>query len=179
MTMKAKEKQTMATAFATVAACLLGVLSAEPQDVPKQKVPMAEDVFSNIQVLKGIPVDEFMETMGFFSASLGLNCVDCHTLQSEGNWAHFADDTPRKESGSRMVTMVNAMNKTNFGGVRALTCYTCHRGDQRPKVVPSLAVQYGPPLDDPNEIDVVTRTDLPSGDEVFEKYVQALGGRQR
>jgi hypothetical protein len=27
---------------------------------------MAEDVFKNVQVLKGIPVNQFMETMGFF-----------------------------------------------------------------------------------------------------------------
>ena len=39
---------------------------------------LAEEVFKNVQVLKGIPVDEFMETMGFFSASLGLNCTSCH-----------------------------------------------------------------------------------------------------
>src|SRR5438552_17234940 len=126
--------------------CLLGFSPATPPATAQQKARMAEDVFSNIQVLKGIPVDEFMETMGFFSASLGLNCVDCHTPQSEGNWAHFADDTPLKQTARRMITMVGVMNKSNFGGARALTCYTCHRGDQRPKVVPSLAVQYGPPL---------------------------------
>jgi len=71
------------------------------------------------------------------------------------------------------------MNKNNFGGARALTCYTCHRGDQRPKVVPSLAVQYGAPLEDPNEIEIIARTGLPSADEVFDKYLQALGGTQR
>jgi photosynthetic reaction center cytochrome c subunit len=158
---------------------LLAVASAKPEAAPQAKAPMAEDVFTNVQVLKGIPVDEFMETMGFFSASLGLNCIDCHTPQSEGNWARFADDTPLKQTARRMMTMVNAMNKTNFGGARALTCYTCHRGDQRPKVVPSLAVQYGSPLEDPNEIEVIPRTGVPSADEVFDKYLQALGGTQR
>ena len=39
---------------------------------------MAEDVFTNVQVLKGIPVNQFMETMGFFSAALGYNCTNCH-----------------------------------------------------------------------------------------------------
>ncbi len=34
---------------------------------------MAEDVFKNVQVLKGIPANEFMETMGFFAASLRYN----------------------------------------------------------------------------------------------------------
>jgi len=40
--------------------------------------PMAETVFKNVQVLKGIPVNEFMGTMGIFSASLGMSCEDCH-----------------------------------------------------------------------------------------------------
>ena len=60
------------------------------------RVPNAEDVFKNIQVLKGIPVDQFMGTMGFFSSSLGLNCTDCHTYDSGGDWAKYADDTPLK-----------------------------------------------------------------------------------
>src|SRR4051812_17248140 len=33
---------------------------------------MSEQVFKNIQVLKGIPVDEFMGTMGLFSAALNV-----------------------------------------------------------------------------------------------------------
>jgi len=74
---------------------LLAVASAKSEAAPQAKAPMAEDVFTNVQVLKGIPVDEFMETMGFFSASLGLNCIDCHTPQSEGNWARFADEIGR------------------------------------------------------------------------------------
>ena len=39
---------------------------------------MAEQVFKNIQVLKGIPVNDFMGTMGVFSAALGMSCEDCH-----------------------------------------------------------------------------------------------------
>ena len=39
---------------------------------------MVEDVFKNVQALKGITVDEFMGTMGLMSASLGLCCSDCH-----------------------------------------------------------------------------------------------------
>jgi hypothetical protein len=42
-----------------------------------------------------------------------------------------------------MMLMVNSINKDNFGGVRVLTCYTCHRGNQHPKVIPSLEAQYG------------------------------------
>src|SRR5215831_18737686 len=177
--MKPGWTQTIVTGLVIVVACFLSGWSAPRQSAPQEKAPMAEDVFKNVQLLKGIPVDEFMETMGFFSASLGLNCVDCHTAQSEGNWAHFADDTPLKQTARRMISMVTDMNRNNFGGARALTCYTCHRGDQRPKVVPSLALQYGPPLEDPNEIEVIPRTGVPAADEIFDKYLEALGGTQR
>ena len=37
----------------------------------KSQPAMAEQAFKNVRVLKGIPVDQFMATMGFFSASLG------------------------------------------------------------------------------------------------------------
>jgi len=87
---------------------------------------MAEDVFKNIQVLKGIPVREFMNTMGFFSAATNLNCVDCHSPQSE-DLAGYAIDTPRKQTARRMVVMVNQINQANFGGRKMVTCYTCHQ----------------------------------------------------
>ena len=43
-----------------------------------QPVERAEQRFKNVQILKGISVQEFMETMGFFSASTNLNCTGCH-----------------------------------------------------------------------------------------------------
>ena len=39
-----------------------------------------------------------MATMGFFSASLGETCTDCHSAESGGNWAKYADDNPRKNT---------------------------------------------------------------------------------
>ena len=42
-----------------------------------------------------------------------------------------------------------AINRANFSGAPAVTCYTCHRGSQRPKVVPSLAQQYSAPPEAP------------------------------
>ena len=38
----------------------------------------SDQVFKNIQVLKGIPVDDFLDTMGIMSAALGFDCVECH-----------------------------------------------------------------------------------------------------
>jgi photosynthetic reaction center cytochrome c subunit len=153
---------------------------ASSQQTPPEKPLMAEQVFKNVKVLKGIPVGEFMDTMGFFAASLGLNCVYCHVEQSMENWDKFAEDVPRKETARAMILMVNAINKSNFGGRRALTCYSCHRGAEHPKVVPSLADQYTVPLEDPNEIEIVKDApQAPSADQILDKYIQALGGAQR
>src|SRR5438045_1554456 len=141
----------MMLGIGTALVCLLSVVPARGQAAPEQKPLMVEDVFKNVQVLKGIPVNEFMETMGFFSASLGLNCTYCHTAESHGNWAKFADDVPLKRTARRMILMVNAINKENFQGRRVVSFYSCHRGGQRPKIIPSLAEQYGTPEEDPNE----------------------------
>ena len=73
------------TLGATIIVWTVSVAWAGGQAGSPQKVPMAEEVFKNVQVLKGIPVDQFMGTMGFFSASLGLNCTDCHVDESGGN----------------------------------------------------------------------------------------------
>ncbi len=61
-----------------------------------QKPILSEQAFKNVKVLRGIPVKEFMDTMGFFAASLALNCSDCHSQASASNWANYADDTPLK-----------------------------------------------------------------------------------
>jgi len=156
------------------------VVVARGQAGQQQPRPqMAEEVFKNVQVLKGIPVDEFMDTMGMFSAALSLNCIDCHTAESVGTWDRFADETPLKQTARRMVQMVNELNRANFKGVRSVTCYTCHHGDLRPRMVPNLAAQYATPVEDPNEIEVFRLPGGPSADQVFEKYLQALGGSQR
>src|SRR5487761_592302 len=70
---------------------------------PEDKPILAEQAFKNVQLLKGIPVDKFMQTMGFFAASTSLNCTDCHTEESGGDWAKFADDTPLKQRARMMI----------------------------------------------------------------------------
>lgn len=145
-----------------------------------EKVQLAEERFKNVQLLKGISVQEFMETMGFFAASTNLNCTDCHGADSAGSWEKYADDTPPlKKTARSMMLMVNAMNRTYFGGMRKLTCYTCHRNSQLPKVTPTLAEQYASPAtEDPDEISQQA-PGAPSPDAVLDKYLQALGGPQR
>ncbi len=165
-----------------IALWLLNTPSASGQAAPAQQL-MSEQAFKNVTVLKGIPVDEFMDTMGFISASTNYNCIDCHTEPKvEGDWSVFADETPRKATARRMILMVDAINKTNFGGARVVTCYTCHRNVQgAPKITPSLAEQYGePPTADPNEVEITRQAPgAPSADQVFDKYLQVIGGAQK
>ncbi len=163
--------------------CLLIAASAKGQGArpaAEEKPLMAEDVFKNIQVLKGIPVKEFMNTMGFFSAATNLNCIDCHSPQSE-SLEGYAIDTPRKQTARRMLLMVNQINQTNFGGRKMVTCYTCHRATDRPEAIPSLLDQYSVPEDDPNRVEVVPDGPVQSvkkvsADQILDKYIQALGG---
>ena len=163
---------------------LLGATTGSAQNVPAVPgVQMAEQAFKNITVLRGISVDEFMDTMGFFSASLNWNCTDCHGDDAVEDWANFAKDTERKTMARKMILMVKFINQSQFGGKRMITCYTCHRGDPRPKITPSLADQYGtPPPEDPNELEIADRPETPgapSVDQILDKYTQALGGVQR
>lgn len=138
---------------------------------------LAENVFKNVTVLRGIPVDEFMGTMGVFSAALGLSCEDCHTASSN-DWANYAKDiSPRKQMARRMVTMMTELNKQYFGGRQVVTCFSCHRGSTRPKATPSLVLLYGTPP--PDELDILLAPGppgTPTAAQIIDKYLQAVGG---
>jgi len=196
--MKLTSSRVIFTIAMTAIACLIPVITATSQQSRQQTVQdaqalaqkiaqqtaqkplMADEVFKNVQILKGIPVNQFMDTMGFFAASLGLNCVYCHVSESLENWDRFADDVPRKRMARSMILMVNDINKTRFGGRRALTCYSCHRGAETPRVIPSLADQYGVPPEDPNLVEIVP--DAPkelTAEQILDKYIQAVGGAQK
>src|SRR5687767_4722959 len=140
----------------------------------------ADQVFKNVTVLKGIPVDEFMGTMGVFSAALGFSCEDCHTASSN-DWANYAQDTsPRKMMARQMVVMMQGINKQYFSGRQVVTCFSCHRGSNRPKVTASLDILYGAPP--PDELDVLIAPAAPGGPtavQILDKYLQAIGGAQR
>src|SRR5437879_884624 len=147
------------------------------QQPPAHKELMAEDVYKNIQVLRGIPENQFLATMGFFSASIGESCEFCH--DDESSWAGYAKDNAHKQTARKMVLMMNAINKSYFGGSRKLTCYSCHRGTDLPKVTPNLAEQYSAPVVE--EPDVITdqAAGEPPAERILDKYIQALGGAQR
>lgn len=172
-------RRTIVVAMGIAVTCLLGAARTGGQTESAQKPLTAEQYFKNVQVLRGISVKEFMDTMGFFAASLGENCTFCHVEESSGDWSKYADDNANKQTARKMILMMNAINKTYFGGRRMLTCYSCHRGGETPRVTPNLAEQYSAPvLEVPDEI-TEQAPGAPSADQVLDKYIQALGGAQR
>lgn len=160
-------------ALATTAALSPFAAFAQTQAAPKPQ--MSEQAFKNIQVLKGIPVDEFMGTMGLFSAALSVCCGDCHVGAGTDN-PDWAADPPRKKMARKMVLMVNAINKDNFGGRQNVTCWTCHRGVSDPAVTPPIDTIYSEPVIVPSDVLKTATNGVPTADQIFDKYIQALGG---
>jgi photosynthetic reaction center cytochrome c subunit len=173
-------KSRFLSAVAIAAMFLSGVASAYGQTDAAQKPLMSEDAFKDVQVLRGIPAGEFIETMGFFAVSLTANCTTCHGDASAGSWEHYADNTQLKSAARRMVVMMNSINQANFGGKREVTCYTCHRGDRIPRVTPTIADVYNSTFNpiEPDQLLPPTPTPEMSADQILDKYIQALGGAQ-
>ena len=163
-------------ATAVAVAAFVGALTTA-RVASQQRPALADQVFKNVQVLKGIPVDEFLGTMGIMAASLQFDCSDCHVNAGTAN-VDWAADTPRKIMARRMVSMVAAINQSNFGGRQLVTCWTCHRNRDKPLVTPTLATIYGTPTIEPD--DVVTQfPGADSAESILDRYIQASGGAQR
>jgi outer membrane lipoprotein-sorting protein len=146
---------------------------------PAAPTGMSEQVFQNVQVLKGIPADQFLDTMGMLSSALLFDCVSCHAQEIISNPKAFSIATPRIQRARQMIVMMNTINKQFFGGQQRVTCFTCHAGGNRPKSEPNLDLQYGEPVDDPYVMNFFPSLYAPSVDEVFAKYLKAMGGTEQ
>jgi len=160
--------------------CLLGVGTMRAQGGGQGGAQDAaglttDKLFRNIQVLKGMPIDTFFDAMGMFAASMGDDCTYCHSKDAVFRHEAFGDATPRIQKARQMIVMMQALNKQYFGGQPRVTCFTCHRGSYSPVNAPRLSLQYGVPDDDPNVMDFPTN-DRVMADQIFEKYLKAIGG---
>jgi hypothetical protein len=176
-TMKLRSRRGILAATGIAVVGLIGAGSAVAQPASQEKPLLAEQVFKNIQALKGIPVDDFLQTMGVMSAALQFDCSDCHANAGTDK-VDWAADTPRKRTARRMVLMVAAINKDNFGGRQMVTCWTCHRNRDRPLTTPTMEILYGMPSLDPDDV-LVTPPGMPSPASILDKFIQASGGAQR
>lgn len=145
------------------------------QTAPVQK-KLAEQVFKNVQVLRGIPVDDFIGTMGVMSAALGFDCSECH-YNAGTDKVDWAADNPRKVTSRKMVLMVEKINKENFSGRQMVTCWSCHHGRDHPSTTPMMEEVYGAP---PTELDdvMMQAPGQPEANVIIDKYIKALGGDQ-
>jgi photosynthetic reaction center cytochrome c subunit len=147
------------------------------QAAPPTRPPLVDDVFKNVQALKGIAVDDFLLTMGIMSAAVGSDCVGCHPSAGTDS-VDWALDTPRKRTARRMVQMVTALNRDSFGGRQVVTCWTCHRGRDKPVTTMTLDTVYGEPTLEFDDV-LTPAPNVPAVDQVLNKYLQAIGGAQR
>ncbi|MCL4524338.1 MAG: c-type cytochrome [Acidobacteria bacterium] len=145
-------------------------------EAPKPKV--SEEVFKNIQVLKGVPEEQWQATMQYMATSLGVECNFCHV----GN-AREKDDKKQKQVARKMIEMTRMLNKDVPEVEGHVTCYSCHRGAQEPVFTPPVADEnFAPPARGP----AVAEGAAPAAptapqvtvDQIIEKYVQALGGAE-
>jgi photosynthetic reaction center cytochrome c subunit len=129
----------------------------------------AEQVFKNIQTLKGIPADQLQPTMQFIANSLGVQCQFCHVQN-----AFEKDDKKSKLMARKMIEMQAAINKTHFEGDQRITCNSCHHGAHEPAAIPLI------PDEEPKRVEVArtegAKPELPSADQIIDKYLQAVGG---
>jgi photosynthetic reaction center cytochrome c subunit len=136
----------------------------------------AEEQFKNIQVLKGMPADQLIPAMQFITASLGVECDFCHVPE-----AREKDDKKPKLKARQMMTMMFAINKDNFDGHREVTCYSCHRGSIDPVGTPVIMGEEPKPGEARGEEKKTEGAEAkdapkPAADQLFDKYVQAVGG---
>jgi photosynthetic reaction center cytochrome c subunit len=164
----------LSIAFVAIAFCWVLSVAVAAQDRP----PVSETIFKNIQVLKGIPVDDFMDTMGIMSAALGFDCSECHTGAGTDT-VKWEADTEKKRTARRMTLMVGAINRNNFGGRQVVTCWTCHRGRDIPVMTPPIDTVYGEALIAADDIITQSFPGEPTADQILDKYLQALGGSER
>src|ERR1700756_3665315 len=90
----------------------------------------AEQVYKDIQVLRGVPADKIMPTMQFMNIALGVPCEHCHLPGT------YEAPNANKNMARTMMRMQFDLIKGPFEDVPALTCWTCHRGSITPPTVP-------------------------------------------
>ena len=155
------------------------------QPVPQEKT--VEQVRKNIMVLTGMPESQFIPVMNFFSASLGRRCNFCHASNDKGQLDFVSDAKPEKNTAREMIKLVMDINKTT-GALKldAVSCNTCHRGRPSPQSLPQLPLPLPSPPPNagggaaaaPGALASPSATPaLPSADDIFNKYLAAIGGQ--
>ena len=176
--MKTSSKRTVFGVAVAGWGIALMILMAQAQFGPAQSAPAAgktaEEVYKNIQVLKGVPAEQVIPAMQFISASLGVECEHCHVER-----AFEKDDKKQKQTARQMIRMMFAINKDNFDGHREVTCYSCHHGAADPTGTPLVAGEEAKTEpQEPMKAGTENNEAIPPASRVIDRYIQALGGAE-
>jgi hypothetical protein len=94
-----------------------------------------------VKVLTGLTVPQFELEMQLMTTALGVGCGYCHV---RGNFA--SENNAHKATARKMLEMTRAINQQFFPDYKSssdeesrlgrVTCYTCHQGNERPRLAP-------------------------------------------
>ncbi|MBS1811951.1 MAG: c-type cytochrome [Acidobacteria bacterium] len=163
-------------------AFLLPQRTANSQTTPQNEKTI-EQTHKDIRSLTGLPDSQLTHIMNYFNASLGVQCTFCHVR--ENNAMAFDKDHEHKTIAREMIKLVQDINKNNFNGRNEISCFTCHQGRPMPAAMPSFplpapmgagprpggAPGAGPASPPP------APTPAPTAEQVWDKYVAAVGGK--
>src|SRR5262245_8403046 len=158
-----------------------------PTAAAQEKTVAQEGREKNVKLLGDLSTSQFIPVMNFFAASMGRRCNFCH-VNNQGQWDYASDAKPEKNTAREMIKLVmDTNNRLTQLKLDPISCYTCHRGRNSPQSVPLLPLPLpspppggtggGPgPGAQPQGSPSATPA-LPSADEIFAKYINAIGGQ--
>lgn len=130
----------------TIAWAALAALSVTvaAQGQPPSDAPGA----TNLRVLpRTMGREPLVAVMREFTAALGVKCDHCHTAVRPDDIStyNFASDDKRPKQTARLMMRMNSdinfrylpdIGAPRSAGANVVTCYTCHRGELKPKLAP-------------------------------------------
>lgn len=129
----------------------------------------AEQIFRNLLVLHGMTAKRVIGAMHGMSTALGDRCSACHVDEK-----FAADDKKEKRTARKMLLLTQRLNAEDFHGHIALSCYTCHRGEEHPESAPADLAQRLSAMQLPPSLPAVP-PDAKRADQVY-KNLKVLGG---
>jgi hypothetical protein len=87
----------------------------------------AEQVFHNIEILKGKPAARLPGMMKGLNRLLGVQCTHCHVA---GAWDK--EELAPKRTAREMFKMLGNISEKYFDDENKVSCWTCHGGNPKP-----------------------------------------------
>jgi hypothetical protein len=153
---------------------------AKQSQAGNRNAKLSAEFYRNVTTatLKVLTPSDFLGAMGVMTAALGYDCSNCHPGAGTDSFDWVTDSNPKKVMARKMVDMVADINKRNFGGVAAVTCFTCHHGNDLPVTSIQLDKLYGAPPDEKRDILEIAKGEPPAT-QILDDYIKAVGGADK